>query len=482
VLKKPYKYPILGIFFDLKTKYISRLDKHFLNNYFMKNEKQIRRILFSLSLSLSLIFLIGSCNQIEPEPVISELSKELSPDLKSINEKDLIHLSAIFASVLDNPDVLHEFYGYSRLEGNEGELEFSLRRVFETENDLISRKKSSIVSVFKNQDKSSRTQSSSYDSDFFIDFINQNDLEVLAPYLARNFSLEEIDELTISWWTQEMEDEGYRKDPNWKGETPAFRIKLGENRSLDSILEGLENQTIKVFMVSDEYAMENPTIVFGAFGQGLYERSFEKKGINNENLSLTNVVPFNEGITCDEVLSTDVVRYHMPSFRILDNTKGWPSGNFITFWVAYGAYNLNASGVPSLGFNVNRLVHEKKINRGDFGWKTDFLAQPILTHWHDSNISIQLIIAYQRNNHVLTQTVTSVSVNPTTGVTTNSQQTVSQGDTMSFGSQTWYRCAEINGGHKIDNGLGLYGGNAIWQFTGRDGRAQFTLEPRLTRL
>jgi hypothetical protein len=145
-------------------------------------------------------------------------------------------------------------------------------------------------------------------------------------------------------------------------------------------------------------------------------------------------------------------------------------------------YNLNASGVPSLGFNVNRLVHEKKINRGDFGWKTDFLAQPILTHWHDSNISIQLIIAYQRNNHVLTQTVTSVSVNPTTGVTTNSQQTVSQGDTMSFGSQTWYRCAEINGGHKIDNGLGLYGGNAIWQFTGRDGRAQFTLEPRLTRL
>ncbi len=413
---------------------------------------------------------------------MSELDEISTSDSQSINEDDLIHLSAIFASILDTPDVLNEFYGYSRLDGNEGELEFSLKRVFETENDIMSRKKSSIVSVFKNQGAFQRTQNISYDSDYFIDFIKQNDLEVLAPYLARNFSLEEIDELTISWWTQEMEDEGFQKDPNWKGETPAFKIKLGENRSLDSILEGLENQTLEVFMVSDEYAMENPTIVFGAFGEGLYDRSFGKKELNSENLSLTNVIPYNEGITCDQVQSTDVVRYHMPNFRILDNTKGWPSGNFITVWVAYGAYNLNASGVPSLGFNVNRLVHEKKINRGDFGWKTDFLAQPILTHWHDSNISIQMIVAYQRNNHVMTQTVTSVSFNPNTGTTTNSQQTVSQGDTMSFGSQTWYRCAEINGGHKIDNGLGLYGGNAIWQFTGRDGRAQFTFEPRLTRL
>jgi hypothetical protein len=384
---------------------------------------------------------------------------------------------------LSKPEVLNEFYSYSQLHGNEGELEFSLRRVFETEHDPIARKKSSIASAFKQEGESLRTQAGDYDAQFFIDFIQQNDLEVLAPYLARNFSLEEIDELTISWWTQEMEDEGFKKDPNWKGETPAFKIKLGENRSFDAILEDLKGENLEVFMVSDDYAMENPTIVFGAFGEGLYDRFFEqKKEISGENLNWTNVIPYDVGINCAQVLPNDVVRYTMPSFRILDNTKGWPSGNFITVWVAFAAYNLTPGGTPTLGFNVNRLVHEKKINRGDFAWKTNFLGQPLLTHWHDSNVSIQIIVAYQRNNHILTQTTTSVSINPTTGVTTNSTQTVSQDNTIAFGSQTWYRCAEINGGHKIDAGQGLQGGNAIWQMSGRDGRAQFTLEPRLTRL
>jgi hypothetical protein len=357
-----------------------------------------------------------------------------------------------------------------------------MRRVFETEHDQVLRKNSSIVSNFKQQGEALRTQSGGFDADYFIDFIKQNDIEVLAPYLARNFSLEDINELTISWWTQEMEDEGLKKDPNWKGETPAFKIKLSENKSFDSILNDLRGETLEVFMVSDDYAIDNPTIVFGAFGDGLYDRVFEQKGIIQENLNWVNMVPSNVGINCDQVLPNDVVRYLMPDFRILDNTKGWPSGNFITVWVAFGAYNLTSGGMPSLGFSTNRLIQQKKINRGDFSWKSNFLDQPILTHWHDSNVSIQLIIAYDRRGHNFTQTVTSVSVNPNTGATTTSTTTVTQHDTMTFGSQHWYRCPEINGAHKLDTGHGLRGSNAIWQMTGRDGRAQFTLEPRLIRL
>lgn len=447
-------------------------------------KKLIQKMRVSITLALSLLFLVTSCNQIEtPEPSLNT-EEFATSSIENINEEDLIELSAVFASLLANPEVLNEFFSYSKIFGNEGELEFSLKKVFETEYDQISRKKSSIVSAFKEQDESLRYQDGGFDAEYFIDFMKNNDIEVLAPYLARNFSLEDIDELTISWWTQEMEDEGLLKDPNWKGETPAFKIKLANNRTFESIIEAIKGEDLDIFMVSDEYAMLNPTIVFGAFREGLYDRSFKQNesSLNNENLNYLNVVPSNVGINCNLVLPNDVVRYTMPALKILDNTKGWPSGNYITVWLAFGAYNINQGGLPSLGFNVNRLVHEKKINRGDFAWKTDFIGQPLLTHWHESNVSIQIITAYQRNNHTFSQSVTSTSVNPTTGATTTSTQTVSQHDTMSFGSQHWFRCQEINGAHKITTGHGLWGGNAIWQMTGRDGRLQFTLEPRLTRL
>ncbi|GHB32610.1 hypothetical protein [Mongoliitalea lutea] len=428
--------------------------------------------------------MIAGCNQVENiEPTV-ELDNRAIGEVKSIDEGHLIELSAFFASILNKPEVLNEFYGYSKLEGNEGELEFSLRKVFETEFDQIARKSSAIVSYFKENGGNLRTQSTSFDLDFFIKFMKENDLEVLAPYLARNFSLEELDELTISWWTKEMEEEGLKKDPNWKGETPAFKIRLSEDLSFESIMKGLEDKTLEVFMVSDEYAMKNPTIVFGAFEEGLYDRELQLKEarVSEANLSYINVVPSNVGIGCAQIQSNDVVRYNIPDLRIRDNTRGWPNGNYITIWVAYAAYSSNSSGLPTLGFSVNRLVTEKKINRSDFDWKSNFVGQPLLTHWHESNLSIQIIFAYKKSGKDLTQTVNSVSNNPNTGATVTSTQTLTRRDTRTFGSQHWWRCPEINGAHKVDTGHGFRGTNAIWQMQGQDGRIQFTLEPRLTRL
>ncbi|MFC0655581.1 hypothetical protein [Mongoliitalea lutea] len=404
--------------------------------------------------------------------------------MKSIDEGHLIELSAFFASILNKPEVLNEFYGYSKLEGNEGELEFSLRKVFETEFDQIARKSSAIVSHFKEHGGNLRTQSASFDPDFFIKFMKENDLEVLAPYLARNFLLEELDELTISWWTEEMEEEGLKKNPNWKGETPAFKIRLSEDLSFESIMKGLKDKSLEVFMVSDEYAMKNPTIVFGAFEEGLYDRELQLKetGISEANLSYINVVPVLNGIRCDQVLSTDLVRYVIPELRVLDNTQGWPKGNYISLWVAYGAWQ--AGNTPTLGFNVNNILNEEKINRGDFKWKTDFVKNPLIVHWHESNVSIQLIFAHRRRKHKLSQQVTSVSTNPTTGISTESKQTLTATDTRLFNSNHWFRCQEINGAHRIQSipSLDIRNGNAIYQFSNSDGRIQWTMEPRLSRL
>jgi hypothetical protein len=445
-----------------------------------------RRIYFSLPFTFALIFLNASCNSLETSSPLLDLGENETGFTESINEDQLIELSAYFASILTNPEVLKEFYGYSKLKGNEGELEFSIKKLFETEFDQISRKKSSIVSVFKGE--SLRTQSKGFDIDYYTDFIKKNDLEVLAPYLARRFSLEELDELTISWWTQEMQDEGLKKGSNWKGETPAFKIKLAEKKSFHSLINDFKENKLEVFMVSDDYAMENPTIIFGAFGEGLYERGYETNEISSgqDNLNWLNVIPSNVGITCNQVLPNDLVQYLMPEFRILDNTKGWPSGNYITIWVVYGEINETEGAIASTEIKVKRLVHKKKINRGDFKWKRNFVGQPLLPNWHDSNLATQIIIAYDRYGHTLTHSGTYVSANPNTGEITFSSQAITQEHTMMFGSQTWYRCAEINGAHKMDIGHGFQpnnpNSNAIWQFSGRDGRAQFTLEPRLSRL
>ncbi|MGY6741935.1 MAG: hypothetical protein ACXIUQ_04295 [Cecembia sp.] len=283
-----------------------------------------------------------------------------------------------------------------------------------------------------------------------------------------------------------MEDEGLKKDPNWKGETPAFKISLKKNNSFASILNGLKEKKMEVFMVSDEYAMKNPTIVFGAFDEGLYDRELKLKEarVSEANLSYTNVIPWLAGIRCNQVQQNDLVRWMMPQLRIRDNTKGWPSGNYISIWVAFGAYNLNQGGTPSLGFSANQIIKEKKINRGDFDWKSNFPNMPLLTHWHETNLSVQIIIAYQRKGHTMRQNVSSASVNPNTGATTNSSVQITQSHTLVYGTNHWYRCQEINGAHLIQSNpaLGTIGGNAIWEMTGRDGRIQFTLEPRLTRL
>ncbi|SMD43586.1 hypothetical protein SAMN00777080_2185 [Aquiflexum balticum DSM 16537] len=438
---------------------------------------------------LSILFLgwfgLVSCQDISEPEITKEAN--LSDPLKEISsveiEANLIKLGAIFGNALKDKEAISELFGFAKLEGNEGVVGYSLKRLFEEQSSKVARKKSAIVSsIVQNSHNLRMNSDEEYNLDEMISFINTNEIEVIAPYLARNFEADEIDELTISWWTQEMEDEGLALDPNWPGETPAFKIKLDKNKDiLNNVLEATQNGVLEIFMVGDEYAMKNPTIVFGAFDEDLYNIGNNSKPLFLESLSYSNVVPLNEGVKCEDILPGDLVRYQMPDFRIRDNTRSWPNGNFISIWVAYSAYN-TVSGVPELGFNVNQIFRNKKIDRGDFAWKANWVP-PLLTHWDITNYSIQIIVAHQKKNILTEKTYSSSAINPTTGITVSSSQEVTWADTKTYGSNTWYRCQEINGAHTVavPPTNVIRNGNAVWQMQSSDGRCEFTLEPRLTR-
>ncbi len=449
--------------------------------YYTVLEKCVRRT-FSLCLSLFIMF---SCqeNEFNQHPVQHEtrLSFELNTDF----EKQLVRLSTYFGMILNDEDAMKELFDLAHAAGNVGDIEYSLRRLFEDGENPVSKSSSALLSAFKGNSSSHRLTGENNNLEDFISFINAHDIEILAPYLARNFSPSDVTELTISWWTKEMEEMALAKNPDWIGETPAFKINLSNSDYYyTTILEAIKDGSIEVFMVSDEYAKQNPTIVLGAFGEDLYNQHLrvgQNQTQHGRVAQLTNVVPKQAGITCDQVLSNDILRYNMPDIRILDNTRTWPLGNFISMWVAYSAYNLQG-GFPALGFTVNQLLNEKKINRGDFSWKSNFVP-PLLSHWHESSIAIQLIFAHKNNRNKVDQTVIAVASNPSGGSVT-STTTIKKDDTRLYGSQTWYRCAEINGAHTLPvspvNQLRF--GNAIWQFTGGgNNRIEFTLEPRLTR-
>lgn len=282
-----------------------------------------------------------------------------------------------------------------------------------------------------------------------------------------------------------MENEGYAKDPNWLGETPGYVFPLSQFQDFISFRINEEVNSLPKVMANDEYAKINPTVVFGAFENSSEELETavvsERENILNR-INYTTGVPINLGIGCSDVLPSDIVRYHMPQFRLTENTRGWPNPNRVSIWVAYGDYS-TTSGVPSPSVQVNLILNDQKIDRGDFNWQQE--RWPVLmTSWPAERHSIQIIVAHRKTNRTLTQTTQAITINPSTGAQeVKAGATVSRSDYKLFFSQTWYRCSEIEGAHTIPvpplNTTRL--GNAIWRFTNSYGAVEFTLEPRLTR-
>jgi hypothetical protein len=391
-------------------------------------------------------------------------------------EKKLRDVSLIMGEVLKDKQALNELFSFAKLEGNDNDVEYSLKRLFEENSDPLSRKRSAIESAFQKTASNYRTAEGEDLSIDLIEFITQQNIGVLAPYLANNFDPEQIKNLTVSWWTQEFEDWNVEMDSTWEGKTKAIELE-------DKLEYGLSNFRTnnasvatdpEVILVGDEYAKENPTIVFGAYQLQLPP---DDGGIGGGSPPPDYIIkyPHEIGVNCTNVLPTDIVRFQMENFKLTGNTRAWPHPNRITIWVNSST---NLSTVP--------LVNEKKIERGSVGdWLTDFIPNSgiLATSWEQVNYNQNIVMAYYKPTVDVTQTVITYKANAQGQIEPTSSFTVTKSDNRAFMNMSWLRCGELNGNYSVDVGNGMLGLLSIWsQDLQRKGyMAQFTIAPKIVR-
>src|SRR5690606_14332954 len=278
----------------------------------------------NLSLSLSLILLIGlfSCQEI-PDATDVNPNLDAKPGYQAKDpeyEKQLKSLSLFFGEVLKNQDARDELFSYSKLEGNQGEVEYSLAKLFDESIDPLSRRKSAIVDAFYRAAKSKTSSTGGRNVEDMVNFIKENNIGMVAPYMAENFESEDISNLTVSWWIQDYEDWNLALDSAWVGETEAILVDLDSEMSqFDDVASGELDQ--EPILVGDDYSKKNPTLVLGAFDYLVEDESRQAKTIEDENAATQAFV---NSANCSQLSLTSIVRLTMPEFQLTNSIRPYP--------------------------------------------------------------------------------------------------------------------------------------------------------------
>jgi len=419
----------------------------------------------SLSLSLSLlIFLLGiiSCQEIpDASQAMDDQVEELFVSKEPDYESKLKYLTLFMGQVFQNPDARAELFGFSKIEGNQGEISIDLAHLFESGVDPFAKKKSAIIDAFYKLGAARVSSEVDYSVEELIDFIRKNEIGIMAPYLAKNFEESSLNELTVSWWTQEFEDWKLAKDQDWKGETKARVINLTKNINVTS-----DNQEI---FVSDEYAKKNPTIVLGVFDLESESEKAKRTSTSQENFAVQNFV---NSANCQDLNQNSVVRILMPNLRLASSIRPWPHPDQLTLYVVLGT-NPGGNG------QVNTLFNSLEIKRSDAGnWRTSNLSF-LINNWVDMQVDMKLLLFNKRPGN---SDEVQVSVN----VKTNSQgQTETQFATVGnvayyqiHFAQTFNKCGTINNPFS-DRGFGQRSYLGVNYGVERFGKFEFYLVPEI---
>ena len=203
---------------------------------------------------------ISSCHEHGQEVSGTDLSNTLEVADPGLYEQKLERLSLFLGEVFKEREALLELFELAKADEHKDDIDYSLKRLFETNENPMTRQRSAIVNAFYRNAANHRTNGEDLDPQELIDFINTHDITMLAPYMVGYFHPDSIQELTRSWWTQKMEEEGFAEDPDWEGETPGYRLKLGEDGNFIRFrTNGDTHSTSDKVMAGDGYAMDNPT-------------------------------------------------------------------------------------------------------------------------------------------------------------------------------------------------------------------------------
>lgn len=398
-------------------------------------------------------------------------------------EQKLSELSLFFGEVFKDPDARKEIFDFAKIPGNDDDIEYSLKRLFSEKTNPMTRQHSAIVNQFYSYKNTEARVAGDFNVDELIEFIEQYDISILAPYMADNFDPDEITALTVSWWTEEMEIE-QEEDPSGDGYTPGVYIDL---MSDDNSRKNILPNSRQIIMVDDNYAIENPVIVLGQFGDDAYLYPVADGGGSysggegySNNTPPTPQFPHQLNVNCTNVLQTDIVRWEMANFRITGNTRAWPHPNRFIMWVGTAA---NTNSAP--------LLNKKKLKRSEVGkWHQNFIPNGgvLITSWEQSNFNAAIVMGYKKPLKSISETTLLTSVNSQGQVTNQVTAKFQQYYYRLIFNQTWLRCGELNGNYLVpvgNNGVYRYHNTnvAIWSYDlRRKGyEVQFTLAPKIIR-
>jgi hypothetical protein len=392
----------------------------------------------------------------EVSPTIEELpnEKDLTTDVRSSKEykENLKKISLYFGKVFSDKEALQELFSFADIEGNDGEIEVNLKDLLSNSTPNTLRGGNSAIRRAFFEGKSQKlgvmgTDSDDEDYDFddfnvddFFTFISEYEISIVAPYLAENFQWDGKQELTLSFFTPDMEQEN--PDDNF---TPGYKIL-----AYDANARTEEYLKYEYVVVDDAYAMENPTIVFGYF----YDELDEDISLDHHTPPTIQETP----VFCSDLKEDDILTLKMPHFRLHGSLAGWPWTNKISGWIAYVNVFKAPNGTVKLEPNTPRFLAGKKVSRrnaSDRKWiQTD--ATHLIHNWPLDSRNFVIVWGYNKRKRQIDHSVT-MSSNGSGSTTT----TIKSEEGIEYaGSLEYEKCAILYfNGNNIDSGHGLYNSN-----------------------
>ncbi|HAS60170.1 MAG TPA: hypothetical protein DCS64_17165, partial [Algoriphagus sp.] len=346
-----------------------------------------------LSIYLSILLFVGlgisSCQEHGQDITGTDLTNTLEISDPDLYEQKLKQLSLYMGEVFKDREALRELFELAEADEHKEDIDYSLKRLFETKENPMTRQRSAIVNAFYNNAANHRASGEDLDPQELIDFINVNDISMLAPYMIGYFHPDSIQELTVSWWTEKMEEEALAVNPEWEGETPGYRLRLGEDRNFIRFRKSSANYfTSNQLLVGDDYAVNNPTVVFGNFEDGILPPDDGGIGGGGSNDTLFPIV---NSARCQDLNSNSIVRLTMPKFRLTSSIRAWPHPDRMTVVVVLGTN-------PGGSAYENRPFFEAEVTRGaakDQRWITS-PSSFLVNNWQNRQVDLAFVVFNRR--------------------------------------------------------------------------------------
>lgn len=280
-----------------------------------------------------------------------------------------------------------------------------------------------------------------------------------------------------------MEEEGFAKDSNWVGETPGYRLKLDQDGNLIRFRSNnTDFPTSEKVLAGDDYAINNPTLVFGDFEQD-DESSTQNTPVIGEieglDASNSSHFPIQNSARCQDLTAASVVRLTMPKFRLTNSIRAWPHPDRITVVVVLGTN-------PGGGAYSNRPFFEVEVTRGAAQEKR-WITSPssfLVNNWQDRQVDMAFAV-FNRRSWSGDQTFKAV-VNIKTDESGNTNTTLTQeliiggwNRSAVHGNATFNRCGTIIDPFR-DKGFGQELHSGISYGIERLNNFEFILVPEIT--